>query len=118
MKLNTPITTVVKKMVDGNQLSYFLHAVTLIDSNIYKTSGYQINHTGGAVNVDLFIEVDSTIQPLGVISPIVHNVELGALPGDGTKINIEVKFNERLVGKASTQDDHAEEDDKPRPPFI
>lgn len=118
MKLYNPITTVVEKPQSEYTTKYFLHAVTFMRSNMFKADGYEIHQNGSSLNVDLIVSMDEGLEPLNVMSPIVHNVDLGQWEGKGTKINVVVKFADRVVGKGTTDDDHASEDGKPEIPFI
>ena len=117
MKLYNPITTITRKTKNGIS-EYFLHSVTLIDSNVFKSNGHKIIQDGTDLNVILSIDWDKSIEPMSVLSPVVHNVPLGSMPGLGTQIKIEVEYNDRLVGRNSGEPEHAEEDDKPTIPFI
>jgi len=118
-----PQATLLKETHMDQPDKYFLHVTTLMDQSNYVTMGYdpiptELN-SDGVLPITLKYGIDPNLQCLCVDTPIVHTIEIGALPTDVLDFPIEVIIDyvsadgDKPKGKTTVRSVKASEIERP-----
>lgn len=84
MKLFKPQVQLVRKKSKKKADKYFLHVITVFNNTSYRAVGHEpfakkLNKKG-AFEVRLLVKQDKNVPRFEYLTPVVHTLELGALP--------------------------------------
>ena len=104
MKLRKPIVRLARELNADGPDKYFLHSVTFFNQTNMVADGYeeitsQLDEEGKLVIV-LIVNEDPDVPEMKMLTPVVHTIEIGALPFENDGI-----IKVRLVGSERGPDD-------------